>query len=80
MMASLVVAIVYYQLGHAPPQEPISGYFADSWMEPIFLALLWGLIAVGALLSTDRHCEGESKSGNRSLLCLERRRRAARLL
>ena len=27
MMASLVVAIIYYQLGHAPPQEPISGYF-----------------------------------------------------
>jgi Protein of unknown function (DUF981) len=42
MMASLVVAIVYYQLGHAPPKEPISGYFADSWVEPIFLALLWG--------------------------------------
>lgn len=30
MMASLVVAIVYYQLGHAPPQEPISGYFGGS--------------------------------------------------
>src|SRR5262249_200028 len=29
MMASLVVAIIYYQLGHAPPQEPISGYFGD---------------------------------------------------
>jgi hypothetical protein len=50
MMASLVVAIVYYQLGHAPPQEPISGYFSDSWVEPIFLALLWGLILLGALL------------------------------
>ena len=50
MMASLVVAIVYYQLGHAPPQEPISGYFSDSWVEPIFLALLWGLISLGALL------------------------------
>ena len=50
MMASLVVAIVYYQLGHAPPQEPISGYFGDSWVEPIFLAFLWGLISLGALL------------------------------
>jgi len=50
MMASLVVAIVYYQLGHAPPQEPISGYFGDSWVEPLFLALLWGLISLGALL------------------------------
>ena len=51
MMASLVVAIVYYQLGHAPPQEPISGYFADSWVEPAFLALLWGLISIGALFA-----------------------------
>src|SRR5262249_48175956 len=51
MMASLVVAIVYYQLGHAPPQEPISGYFADSWVEPGFLALLWGFISLGALLA-----------------------------
>jgi hypothetical protein len=25
MMASLIVAILYYQLGHAPPQELISG-------------------------------------------------------
>ena len=50
MMASLVVAIVYYQLGHAPPQEPISGYFGDSWVEPIFLALMWSLISIGALL------------------------------
>ena len=39
MMASLVVAI-----------EPISGYFGDSWVEPIFLAFLWGLISLGALL------------------------------
>lgn len=51
MMTSLVVAIVYYQLGHAPPEEPISGYFADSWVEPAFLALLWGLTALGALLT-----------------------------
>jgi uncharacterized membrane protein len=51
MMVSLVIAIVYYQLGQAPPQEPISGYFADSWVEPIFLALLWGLIALGALFT-----------------------------
>ena len=50
MMVSLTVAILYYQLGHAPPQEPISGYFGDSWVEPIFLAFLWGLISLGALL------------------------------
>jgi len=51
MMASLVVAIIYYQLGHAPPQEPISGYFGDTSVEPSFLALLWSLISIGALLA-----------------------------
>ena len=51
MMASLVVAIIYYQLGHAPPQEPISGYFGDTSVEPSFLAVLWGLISIGALLA-----------------------------
>jgi len=50
MMASVTIAILYYQLGHAPPQEPISGYFSDSWVEPIFLAFVWGFISLGALL------------------------------
>ena len=50
MMASLTVAILYYQLGHAPPQEPISGHFSESWVEPDFSGLLWGLTALGALL------------------------------
>lgn len=49
MMASLTAAILYYQLGHAPPQEPISGYFSESPVETIFLSLLWGLTALGAL-------------------------------
>jgi uncharacterized membrane protein len=51
MMASLTVAILYYQLGRAPPQEPLSGYFANSWVEPCFLSVLWGLISLGALLT-----------------------------
>jgi uncharacterized membrane protein len=51
MMASLVVAIIYYQLGHAPPQEPISGCFGGTSVEPSFLALLWSLISIGALLA-----------------------------
>jgi Protein of unknown function (DUF981) len=50
MMASLTAAILYYQLGKAPSQEPISGHFSLSGAEPGFLALLWGLISVGALL------------------------------
>lgn len=61
MMASLTVAILYYQLGHAPPQEPISGYFADSWVEPTFLALLWGLISLGALLIPAGIAKGNRK-------------------
>jgi uncharacterized membrane protein YciS (DUF1049 family) len=50
MMASLTAAILYYKLGQAPPQEPISGHFSQSWVEPIFLGLLWGLTALGAML------------------------------
>lgn len=50
MMAALTVAILHYQLGHAPPQEPISGHFSQSWVEPSFLGFLWGLTALGALL------------------------------
>jgi hypothetical protein len=48
MMASLLIAIIYYQLGRAPPQEPISGYFTNPWVETSFLALLWSLISIGA--------------------------------
>ena len=50
MMAWLTAAILYYHLGNAPPQEPIIGHFSQSWLEPSFLGLLWGLTALGALL------------------------------
>jgi hypothetical protein len=50
MMASLTIAILYYRLGKAPPQEPISGHFSQSWVETSFLGLLWGLTALGTLL------------------------------
>jgi hypothetical protein len=50
MMAALAVAILYYKLGTAPPQEPLSGRFSQSILEPIFLSFLWGLTALGALL------------------------------
>jgi hypothetical protein len=50
MMASLTVAISYYQLGKAPPQEAISGLFSQSWIETAFLSVVWGLTSVGALL------------------------------
>jgi uncharacterized membrane protein len=69
MMASLVVAIIYYQLGHAPPQEPISGYFGDTWVEPGFLALLWSLISIGALLAPTAMAKWNSKGMNMVRLC-----------
>ena len=69
MMASLVVAIIYYQLGHAPPQEPISGYFGDTWVEPIFLALLWSLISIGALLAPAAMAKSNHKGISIVRLC-----------
>lgn len=60
-MAVLANSFVGYQLGAAPPQEPISGRFAG-WpiLEALFLGGLWG-IALGAILFaiallTDRSC------------------------
>jgi uncharacterized membrane protein len=50
-MAVLAISFVRYQLGAAPPQEPISGRFGDMpILEALFLGGLWGIIAVGALL------------------------------
>src|SRR5215831_5350035 len=69
MMASLVVAIIYYQLGHAPPQEPISGYFGDTSVEPTFLALLWSLISIGALFAPTAVAKWNAKGMNIVRLC-----------
>jgi len=69
MMASLAVAIIFYQLGHAPPQEPISGYFGDTWVEPGFLALLWSLISIGALLAPIAMAKWNSKGMSIVRLC-----------
>ena len=50
-MAVLAVALVRFQLGAAPPQEPISGRFGHlPLLEAVFLGGLWGVIALGALL------------------------------
>src|SRR5262245_50857381 len=69
MMASLVVAIIYYQLGHAPPQEPISGSFGDTPVEPAFLALLWSLISIGALLAPTAVAKWNHKGFNIVRFC-----------
>ena len=50
-MVVLAVTFVRFQLGAAPPEEPISGRFGHlPILEALFLGGLWGIIAVGALL------------------------------
>ena len=48
-MAVLAITFVRFQLGAAPPEEPISGRFGHlPLLEALFLGGLWGIIAVGA--------------------------------
>lgn len=50
-MAVLAITFVRFQLGAAPPEEPISGRFGHlPILEALFLGGLWGIVAVGALL------------------------------
>ena len=50
-MAVLAITFVRFQLGAAPPEEPISGRFGHlPIVEALFLGGLWGVIALGALL------------------------------
>ncbi|WP_084480505.1 DUF981 family protein [Nocardia grenadensis] len=51
-MAAIGVAGIKYQLFGAPPEEPITGRFADSPMvESVFISTLFFLIAAGAVLT-----------------------------
>lgn len=50
-MAALAVTFVRFQLGAAPPEEPISGRVGDvPIIEALFLGGLWGVVALGAIL------------------------------
>src|SRR6476620_8589990 len=50
-MGVLAITFVRFQLGAAPPEEPISGRFGHlPILEALFLGALWGVVAVGALL------------------------------
>jgi uncharacterized membrane protein len=50
-MTVLAITFVRFQLGAAPPEEPISGRFGHMpLLEALFLGGLWGIIAVGAIL------------------------------
>lgn len=47
----IAAAGITYQLFAAPPQEPISGAFAQwPWLEATFMSLLFALVGVGAVL------------------------------
>lgn len=51
MMGVLAVTFVRFQLGAAPPEEPITGRFGHiPAIEAAFLGGLWAIVAVGALL------------------------------
>lgn len=50
-LLGIMFAGIVYQFFAAPPQEPISGAFADyPWLEAWALSLVFGLVGVGALL------------------------------
>lgn len=50
-MAVLAITFVRYQLGAAPPEEPISGRVGHiPLIEAVFLGGLWGVVALGAIL------------------------------
>ncbi|WP_338749175.1 DUF981 family protein [Janibacter alittae] len=50
-MGVLAITFVRFQLGAAPPEEPISGRFGHlPILEALFLGGLWGIVAVGAIL------------------------------
>ena len=50
-MGVLAITFVRFQLGAAPPEEPISGRFGHlPILEALFLGGLWGVVAVGAIL------------------------------
>jgi len=50
-MGVLAITFVRFQLGAAPPEEPISGRFGHlPLIEALFLGGLWGVVAIGALL------------------------------
>ena len=52
-MGVLAITFVRFQLGAAPPEEPISGRVGHlPWIEALFLGGLWGVVGLGCLLFT----------------------------
>ena len=76
-MGVLAITFVRFQLGAAPPEEPISGRFGHlPILEALFLGGLWGVVAVGALLFAialldrpSRCCGGPSGPGSSAASC-----------
>jgi len=50
-LGAIAMAGLVFQLFAAPPQEPISGRFADyPWVEAIFMSGMFGFVGIGAVL------------------------------
>lgn len=50
-MVVLAITFVRFQLGAAPPEEPISGRFGHlPILEALFLGGLWGIVGLGSIL------------------------------
>ncbi len=50
-MGVLAISFIRYQLGAAPPEEPISGRVGHlPIVEALFLGGLWGIVAIGCIL------------------------------
>jgi uncharacterized membrane protein len=50
-LIAIAFAGIIFQLFAAPPEEPISGAFADwPWVEAIFMSGMFGVIGIGAVL------------------------------
>ena len=54
---------------HAPPPEPIRGYFADSWVESVFFRIAVGFERARRLAVAAPAREVESPGGRRCSIC-----------
>ena len=72
----LAITFVRFQLGAAPPEEPISGRFGHlPILEALFLGGLWGVVALGALLFAIALLDRPAPAAALGRLGLDRRRR-----
>lgn len=69
-LISIAIAGVYYKLFAAPPEEPISGKFADyPMLEAVFISLLYALTGLGAILLPFALTNSKSSAGKVLKVC-----------